>query len=65
VLFWINRPQGRLKLCLIYLTGALQKFIKDINGEGEESKPKLEERSSLEEEEEDQEGKTTNSLILK
>lgn len=50
---------------MIYLTGALQKFIKDINGDGEESKPKLEERSSLEEEEEDQEGKTAGSLILK
>ena len=39
--------------------------MKDINREGEGSKPKLEERSSLEEEEEDQEGKTTDSLILK
>ena len=38
-----------LFVCLYWL-GALQKFVKDVNGE-EESKPKHEEPSTLEEEE--------------
>ena len=34
---------------MVHLTGALQKFIKDVNGQ-QESKPKHEEKSALEEE---------------
>ena len=38
------------ELVCLYWLGALQKFVKDVNGE-EESKPKHEEPSTLEEEE--------------
>ena len=40
------------ELVCLYWLGALQKFVKDVNGE-EESKPKHEEPSTLEEEEHD------------
>lgn len=55
ILSRLRTPLGRAQETFQAIEGALQKFIKDINREGEESKPKLEERSSLEEEEEDQE----------